>query len=95
VVTSLSYFIHHGISDITETFFAGVQADQFDLHEHRSLLQLQQDDAEYTLLGDPTNKQSKQITLLACKGSKDEVDKEGKKLTNCFNGTFYSNYVKT
>ena len=77
MVTSLSYFIHHGITDITETFFAGVQADQFDLPEHhRSLLQLQQDDAEYTLLGDPTSKQPK-TTLLACKGSKDEVDTKG------------------
>jgi hypothetical protein len=33
-VTVLSYFVHNGISDITETFFGGVSAEEFDLPEH-------------------------------------------------------------
>ena len=40
---------------------------------------MQLDDAEYTLLGDPTSAQPKKITLLACTGSKETVDKNGKK----------------
>ena len=33
VVIALSYFIHNGINDITETFFGGVSAGEFDLPE--------------------------------------------------------------
>lgn len=33
--------------------------------------------------------------LKACTGSKEKLDDEGKKINKCFNGTYYSNYVKT